>query len=290
MGVVGMKPSREYIEASPGRTVVVRHHLTQRFEFNWHHHPEFELTLIVRGRGTRLIGDSFDEFGPGDLVLLGPNLPHTWMSGPSRPPTVEAYFAHFNREDLGSWHETSALDQLLTRCRRGTAFGKDLIEPREMLRDATKEGSALRHMICFMSALDALAADAASGAPITSAGYEMSARPSRASSPLVETRLETVHAMITDSYPHEFDFSFVADRVGMSDAGFSRFFKHATGRTFTTYVQEVRIAEACRLLTETELTVSYIAHESGFGSLTQFNKVFRIHKNRTPSQWRQALR
>lgn len=284
-----MKPRRQYTESAPGRTVLVRHLVAERFVFDWHHHPAFELTLIVKGRGTRLIGDAFHKFGPGDLVLLGPNLPHTWKSTTRLPPPVEAYFVHFDRTDLGDWSESAVLDQLLNRARHGTVFSSDLLEPRALLEQAAKEPRSLKHMILFMSALEGLCEDPKSGAPITSAGYEMSTRTSQANSPKVESRLETAHAMVTDAYPYEIDFGLIAERTGMSEAGFSRFFKQATGRTFTTYVQEVRLAEACRLLAETELSINHIAHASGFGSLTQFNRVFQRLKKLTPSQWRQAV-
>jgi len=285
-----MKPHRQYIESAPGRTAVVRHHESRRFDFNWHHHPTFELTLIVRGHGTRLIGDTLTGFGPGDLVLLAPDLPHTWTSGTEHSSPVEAYFVHFERGDLGDWPESAMLDRLLSRSRRGTVFSGDLAEPRTLLRRAASEKRPLKHMIHFMSALDSLAADPDGGRPITSEAYAMIARSPQASSAKVERRLETVHAMVSSSYPQAIDFGLVADKVGMSQAGFSRFFRRATGRTFTTYVQEVRIAEACRLLAETELSVNQIAHEVGFGSLTHFNRVFRRLKNLTPSQWRQAVR
>jgi len=281
-----MKPRREYIEAEPGRTVVVRRRLSQRFEFQWHHHPEIELTLIVEGHGTRMVGDSLEEFGPGDLVLLGPSLPHTWISEPTAAPPVEAVYVHFSRKDLGGWHESADLDNLLTRSRRGLSFSADLREARTLLQRSADEHARLRHMILFMSSLAALAEESESGTPITSPGYEMSARTPRPSSARTESRLETAHALITDSYPQNLDFKLVADRAGMSEAGFSRFFKHATGRTFTRYVQEVRIAEACRLLGETEWTVTYIANRSGFGSLTQFNRIFLRLKDCTPSEWR----
>lgn len=281
-----MRPNREYVEKEPGRTVLVRRHVTPRFEFAWHHHPQLELTLIVKGHGTRLVGDCFGEFAPGDLVLLGPSLPHTWISEPSIATPVVAIYVHFNREDLGEWDESADLDHLLRRSRRGLSFSSNLEEPRTLLQRAADETGRLRHMIHFLDSLAALAEETESGTPITSAAYERSMRSPRPSSPRTESRLEIVHSMITDSYPQSLDFSLVAERAGMSEAGFSRFFKRATGRTFTRYVQEVRIAEACRLLGETEFTVTYIAHTSGFGSLAQFNRIFRGLKGCTPSEWR----
>jgi len=284
-----VRPRREYAEKEPGRSVVVRRRVTPRFAFDWHHHPEIELTMIVRGHGTRLVGDCYEEYSSGDLVLLGPSLPHTWISDPTSDVSTEAIYAHFNREDLGGWPELAELDPLLKISRRGLAFPAVVEEPRQLLQEAADEPGDLRRLVSLIDALACLAQETGSATAITSAAYEMSTRSPRPSSPEVESRLEIAHSMIADAYPHDLDFGEIADRAGMSEAGFSRFFKRATGRTFTQYVQEVRIAEACRLLGETELSVTYIAHASGFGSLTQFNRVFRRLKNRTPTQWRQAF-
>jgi len=245
--------------------------------------------MIVRGHGTRLVGDCYEEYSSGDLVLLGPSLPHTWISDPTSDVSTEAIYAHFNREDLGGWPELAELDPLLKISRRGLAFPAVVEEPRQLLQEAADEPGDLRRLVSLIDALACLAQETGSATAITSAAYEMSTRSPRPSSPEVESRLEIAHSMIADAYPHDLDFGEIADRAGMSEAGFSRFFKRATGRTFTQYVQEVRIAEACRLLGETELSVTYIAHASGFGSLTQFNRVFRRLKNRTPTQWRQAF-
>jgi len=285
-----MKPHRQYLDSSPGRGVIVRQHVSKRFEFNWHHHPVFELTLIVRGHGTRLVGDTFETFGPGDLVLLGPDLAHTWTSGAENASPVEAYVVHFDHDDLAHWPESATLDRLLNRSHRGTVFSGDLTEPRALLKSAACESRPLKQMINFVTALDGLAEEPESAEPITSAAYAMLAPSPRVSSAKAEGRLGVVHALITGSYPRDIDFSLVAEKAGMSEAGFSRFFRQTTGTTFTSYVQEVRVAEACRLLAETELSVSRIAHEAGFGSLTQFNRVFRRLKKLTPSQWRHAIR
>jgi len=281
-----VRPRREYTEKEPGRSVIVRRRVTPRLEFDWHHHPEIELTMIVRGHGTRLVGDCFEEYSSGDLVLIGPSLPHTWISDASADTSTEAIYAHFNRKDLGDRPELAELDPLLKTSQRGLTFPAAMEEPRSLLQKAANESGDLRRMIDLIDALTCLAEEMDSATAITSAAYEMSTRSPRPSSPRIESRLEIAHSMIADSYPHNLDFREIAKRVGMSEAGFSRFFKRATGRTFTQYVQEVRIAEACRLLGETELTVTYIAHASGFGSLTQFNRIFRRFKGCTPSQWR----
>src|SRR5690242_9427560 len=98
------------------------------FPFHWHYHPEFELTLIVDSRGERLVGDSIGEYGPGDLVLLGPNLPHSWRSFPTGSPVNHrAIVAQFREDCLGEnffqMPELHDVARLLGQAARGLAFG-----------------------------------------------------------------------------------------------------------------------------------------------------------------------
>ena len=76
-----MKPFLEKIHKPPGASwSMLNRRLRDGIPFQWHHHPEFELTLTLNSRGLRFIGDHVGEYDDGDLVLLGPNLPHTWAS------------------------------------------------------------------------------------------------------------------------------------------------------------------------------------------------------------------
>src|SRR5260370_39848423 len=87
-----VNPYFEKIAAGPS-SFVAYERSDPAFPFYWHYHPEYELTLIVDSHGQRLVGDSIDDYGSGDLVLLGPNLPHSWRSGPVKPISGETHRA-----------------------------------------------------------------------------------------------------------------------------------------------------------------------------------------------------
>src|SRR6516162_7051730 len=110
-----MKARIERVSAGPAASFVCRRRVEARVGFAWHFHPELELTLIVRSRGRRFVGDSIEPYEDGDLVLLGPDLPHTWHSDPRRKGPHEAVFCQFPRDFLGgdflSAPELAAIDR-----------------------------------------------------------------------------------------------------------------------------------------------------------------------------------
>src|SRR6516162_360079 len=122
-----MKARIERVSAGPAASFVCRRRVDARFGFAWHFHPELELTLIVRSRGRRFVGDSIEPYEDGDLVLLGPNLPHTWHSDAGRQGRHEAVFCQFSPDFLGRAFlespELAGVGRLLERSARGLRFG-----------------------------------------------------------------------------------------------------------------------------------------------------------------------
>src|SRR5258707_12466360 len=95
-----MKARIERVSTGDAASFLCRRRTDSRFGFYWHFHPEIELTLIVRSRGRRFVGDSIEPYEDGDLVLVGPNLPHPWSSDPRRKGRHGAGFWQFPREFL----------------------------------------------------------------------------------------------------------------------------------------------------------------------------------------------
>ncbi|MDX1683256.1 MAG: cupin domain-containing protein, partial [Phycisphaeraceae bacterium] len=96
-----MKPQTEKIVLDPQRPFQSFRRREESFPFQWHHHPELELTLILAGRGQRFVGDSVQRFEPGDCVLIGPDLSHTWHVEPDDGP-AEAVVVQFATDLLGA--------------------------------------------------------------------------------------------------------------------------------------------------------------------------------------------
>lgn len=256
------------------------------FEFYWHYHPEVELTYIFSGSGERIVGDSVESFGAGDLVLLGPDLPHTWTSfGESaHDDACQAMVVQFRPEVFGDQPvrqpEFDAIRHLLAMSPGGIRFSPEVAEAagQELMLLRNKQG--LSWLTDFWTLLDFLA-NTAEYTLLSSVGYSPSLNK------LNQERVSRVFEYIIRNLSGEIRLKQAAGLLYMTETSFSRFFRKTTGMTFNGYVNEVRLSHACRLLTgHSEMSVSSIAWESGFRSSTHFNRMFFAAKGCSPTAFR----
>ncbi len=150
------------------------------FAFAWHYHPEIELTLIVQSRGKRFIGDQISDFKEGDLVLMGPNLPHTWYSPParpSRPDSHQAIYAQFGEDFLGteffSRSELIRVDRLLKRSALGLQITGTIRNEVEASMHQMQHLEGLPRLLVLLGILDRLSR-VRHLKTISSKGYQLS--------------------------------------------------------------------------------------------------------------------
>ena len=262
-------------------------HSAASFPFAWHYHPEFELTLIEAGEGTRFVGDSIAPFGAGDLALLGGNLPHTWSSE-GRSTGADSHrviVVHFPPDLFASEAtEFGGIRRLLQRAERGCLFSPAV---------RAKAANGLRTLLdlhglsawCRLATiLDELAGDPAP-VPLASEGYVPTVRQG------AQRRLERALGYVeTHACSELLCLRDVARTVHLSPAAFSRFFRQMTGGTLVGHINHLRIGRACRLLGESDRTVTEIAYDCGFRNLANFNRRFRVIKGMTPSAYRRHFR
>lgn len=260
------------------------------FPFYWHYHPEFELTLILDSSGQRLVGDSIADYGPGDLVLLGPNLPHSWRSGPVKSGARKVHRAvvtQFRADFLGdrffALEEVRPVARLLKRSASGLAFGHTRTG-----RNAAQKLAELpslpscRRLLTLLDVLTDLAADAQ--AKHLSTGH---VRPMCRVED--QKRIDEICLYLNQRFDQEIDFADLVEQVHMDQASVCRFFKRATGRTMTTYVNELRVGAATQLLMETDASILEIGFRVGFGNYSNFNRQFKRIKGHGPRNLRQQF-
>ena len=252
---------------------------------SWHFHPELQLCHVAAGRGTRLIGDQLCDIDPGEVILLGSNLPHVWRYDDSDDGIIKATVIHFDASVLGDWLNRPELRDvrlLLTRASQGLqahgALRNQLIEGIADLADS----HGLPRIISLLELLHLMSTSKELNS-ICSTGYQPVA------AQLDVERLRRACDFITEHAHEELTRDSVADIVHMSGSGFSRFFKSHTGMTFQEFVSDIRISRACELLASTSMSVTEIALECGFGEMTTFNRTFRRFRDTTPSRYREMV-
>ncbi len=258
------------------------------FDGHWHYHPEYELKWVREGVGQRMVGDHVESFGKDDFVLVGSNLPHCWRTAPEFTGSSQASLLQFPPDSLGTNPETKKIRDLLEQSRLGLRFDLSDKSNKERVRDAfdhletAKQGSWSSYA-CWIELLGLLTE--LPGQSLASSGYNLKQPVDDRLARVIDYVFEKVETQIN---PTLFDES--SELVSMTPAAFSRFFKRHTGRTFSRFVNEAKIARACRCLVESEETILAISLECGFGSLSHFNRIFMEYKECSPGRWRSKFK
>jgi AraC-like DNA-binding protein len=254
-----------------------------QFAFAWHFHREFELTLITKGSGTRLVGDAIEEYGSGDLTLIGPELPHTYTSTAGRDGQ-EAVVAQFRRDFLGVGFfdrpEFARVAALLDRSARGLSF------PTDVHLAALPELGRLPPAERTLGLLNALVLLSHSDGARQLASEHHNPGLDRVARERIDTVVELLHA----EHAEPISLKTVADKVHMAPAALSRFFRRTTGTTITGYLNTLRVNAACRILVDTDLPIAHVAAGCGYQNLSHFNRRFRILKGVSPREYRAGFR
>ena len=272
------------------RTFFAYRRTDQHFPFSWHYHPEFELTAIESGFGQRFVGDSIEDYGPGDVVLLGPNLPHTWKSqnaATSAPDVNRAIVVQFRAEHLGAGlldlSEMEPLKRLLARSACGLRFN-----PQAQDQNISEEMSSLialqpaRRTVQLISILLTLS-ETPNALPISRELVRPLCRLQD------EERMNKICRLLNSGLERGINYALLSKKVGMDQSALARFFKRASGRTMTEYVNESRISNAARLITDTNLSTLDIAMQVGFGNYSNFCRQFKKLRGMSPSAYRKVL-
>lgn len=278
-----MKAAYEDIDSKKGDASFLAYELNVPFfPFKWHYHPEYELTLIVKGSGKRMVGDSHINFEAGDLVLIGPDMPHTWVSDDQRKRNrSSAIVIQFSEQFITSLLqpiELAAINRLLTDSADGLAFGQESARRIREQIQALPSKKGVEKITSLLTILDGLTTQ----------------RKSRLASPYYtgvkgkenENRLNKVCRYLQKHAGEKLTVGSAASLIHLSDSAFCKFFKRATGKTFSDYLNDVRIGLACQQLAESDKSIAGIAYECGFESLTYFNRVFLRKKGVTPRVFR----
>lgn len=278
-----MKPRLEQLgQASGNRSFLCYRVTVAAFELLWHYHPEYELTYILRGKGKRLVGDEYQRFEEGDFVLLPPLLPHTWISdqpGDGPCSAIVIQFPEAFAAQLLEFPELKSLEKLFAKAGRGLHFSIPKTGEILSLLQKMPEANEVARFGQLLQVLQKLSLRKST--PIASVSY----KPVKGNEN--QHRISKVFQYVQQSFADEISLDKAAGLLHLSESAFCKFFKRTSGKTFSDYVNEIRIGHACQLLLETDQSIRDIAAASGFESMTYFNRIFLRKKKMTPGAFRQ---
>ncbi|TQO39742.1 AraC-like DNA-binding protein [Arenibacter algicola] len=269
----------------------IRKDVREYFDDHWHFHNMLELVYIQHGLGSRYIGDSIDSFSDGEVILVGAKLPHVWKSnliettGNIIHKKCIAYVIQFPADFLGQnfmeLSEVKPIKNLIKLAERGIAFNN---EDRKVLSKKIKsilKYDGMERLIKFIDLLHYAS---------------LTKKHKLLASPLfVDTivdndpKINKIFGYVMDNFTENVELTTAAELVNMNKAAFCRYFKKRTKKTFSEFLNEVRIGHACKLISQDNVSITESAYLSGYNSPSYFYKQFKNIKGVSPTEYQSKL-
>jgi len=286
-----MRQSRPFLELLSTEPESSLSRLNRRLDdsipFQWHHHPEYELTLTLNSRGQRFIGDHVGHYDSGDLVLVGPNLPHTWYSQEKvledDPHIALVVWFHPDLTNRLTQNlvEFRGVQAMLRRAGSGLLFSPAASDAVRADFESLFSCPPAKRLLTLLAILHQLTSDQAE--PLSN-GSPTPAYP-REGRERIDRILTHLHAR----YKEPLKLNELAQVAALSESGLHRLFLKHTGKTLSAYVTRMRIGDACARLSGTTQPINYIADAVGYPSLANFNRQFLALKGMTPREYRRLF-
>ena len=268
---------------------IVERHKTE-FTYPLHRHKEFELNFIEHGAGVRrIVGDSVEEIGEYELVLVGSEgLEHVWEQGSCNSKDIREITIQFSHDllsaDLLSKSQFASIRKMLAQAEHGLAFPVSAImkvysalDTLAMEQEKFVQFLKFLYILYELSLSDDVKVLASSSFAHTSRNKE-------------SRRVQKVKQYINDHYSEQLRLNDLAALAGMSPVAFSRFFRVRTNRTLSDYIADIRLGFAARMLVDTTRNISEICYECGFNNLSNFNRMFKAKRGSTPREFREMYK
>ena len=278
-----MKPQYRNLISDAQSSLLVSMFVDKEFPAAWHFHPQYELTYIVSSTGMRYVGNSVQHFSPGDFVLVGSNLPHSWKTVGQQKANVKCVIVQWNENLLGKeWLtklEFQNINLFLKKSSRGIKFSKTIAKEFHSRMTELVNLPPFEKLISTLTILQAL-----------SLKNEYTLLASSGLNDLITTmdsnRLSLVHSYIRENVRNNINLADVAPIIGLTKESFCRYFKKKHKKNFSTFLNEYKVALASKLLIETDMSISEIGYECGYNSVSFFHRQFSRFMKISPRQYR----
>ncbi|KJD31200.1 AraC family transcriptional regulator [Tamlana nanhaiensis] len=286
--MINKKPTFRKLTPSFGSSFLIKQHVDtlDKNAAYWHFHPELELIYVNKGQGKTHIGNHLSYFNNSQLILMGSNLPHNGFTDrltATGTETTIQFKADFLGEEFLSVPESANLAALFDRAKKGIRFKVNTKQKLGPKIEALNDYEGLKKVIKFLEILDYLAkTDDYELLNADGFAFETEAQDS--------SKIDIIFKYVNQNFQNHISLDEIADKVSMTVPAFCRYFKKATGKTFTQLVNEYRVVHATKLLNESQMSIADICYECGFNNFSHFNKQFTDITGKTASNYRKEIK
>ena len=247
-----------------------------------HQHDEIQISFIKKGNGTLLVGDRISSYTKNDIIIIGSNLPHAFKSEPSSKNKSKMLSLFFTETSFGNsffeLDEFSEIKQFFSNSLQGLLIDNNkegITKCFKKLKKATK----LERFIVLLDILNLISR--AKSEPISNFAYNKSY------SDLEGKKMRDVFEYTIENYHTSIYLKDIANVANMTKNAFCKYFKRRTNKTYISFLTELRIENACKLIhSNEEISISEIAYKVGFNNMSNFNRKFKEIKKITPLKYR----
>lgn len=286
--MINKKPTFRKLTPSFGSSILVKQHV-ETIDKNgayWHFHPELELIYINKGQGKTHIGNHLSYFNNSQLILIGSNLPHNGFTDrltANGTETTIQFKSNFLGDDFLNVPEMAAIVSLFDRAKKGIRFKVETKQKIGPKIEKLLEHGGLKRVLKFLEILDYLATTD-DYALLNADGFAFEAEAQDSS------KIDIIFKYVNKNFQNHITLDEIADEVSMTVPAFCRYFKKATGKTFTQLVNEYRVVHATKLLNESQKSIADICFECGFNNFSHFNKQFNEITGKSASNYRKEIK
>ena len=285
-----MKPALEHLPKEKDQSFVAKYFDYNYYPTPWHYHPEYEIVMVTESSGKRFIGDHIADFDAGDLAFIGPNIPHTYRNDvkyydDNAALRAKSIVIHFTEASLGFDFLKLPEAQALTNLFEQSLFGLDIFgKTRRIIGNKLHDIltlSGIKRWLCLIDILLEIA-ESKTVSQITKTPYTgFNAKESM--------RLCKVFDWITTNFEKEIKLSEAAQIAGMNENAFSRYFSQRTRKTFSAFIQELRLQKAAKMLMENNMSITQVCYDCGYNNISNFNRQFLNHYQTNPLNYRKTF-
>jgi len=284
---MSIKPNmiKEITPLTPNDCFTIFSRVKTEFDFPLHFHEEYELNLILNAKGAkRIVGDHISTIDDVELVLVGPNLPHVWLTHECTTEiteiTIQWHQDLFDEKFLKR-NQMSFIRQMFDKSLRGISYSEESIMAAKPRLLALKNTNGFNSVLELLSILNDLSMSK-SMSLLSDSGFS-----NNSTLKYHSRRLEKAFEFMNSNYDKDISLKDLAKLANMTDESFSRFIKKRTGNTFINSLNEIRLGHASRMLIDTTHTITEISYSCGFNNISNFNRLFKKKKHCTPKEFRE---